>query len=267
MPSPMSRITFFAAPPRSCSFTAAVWSPASRRASPLPVRLPVAAQPLAAPSRSAPLTTATPSGRSARVPIVVPLHLVPLRRRRVAPAVDRVNVSGRRSADVHRRNRTSRPPAEKWDDEPRSGSPPLRRGRTAAYRSADVAVRAVEEEPLDAYSRTVMAVAEAVLPSVASLTVRTGRGTGAGSASVITPDGYLLTSAHVVAGAYARHGGVQQRHHPAGRRRRAGPALGPRGAARPRGRARAGHPRRRRPAAGRASWWSRSATRWAWPAA
>ena len=46
-----------------------------------------------------------------------------------------------------------------------------------------------------------MAVAEAVLPSVASLTVRTGRGTGAGSASVITPDGYLLTSAHVVAGA------------------------------------------------------------------
>ncbi|WP_456788277.1 S1C family serine protease [Cellulomonas sp. P5_C5] len=46
-----------------------------------------------------------------------------------------------------------------------------------------------------------MAVAETVLPSVASLTVRTGRGTGAGSASVITADGYLLTSAHVVAGA------------------------------------------------------------------
>ena len=59
----------------------------------------------------------------------------------------------------------------------------------------------MEEEPLDAYSRTVMAVAEAVLPSVASLAVRTGRGTGAGSASVITADGYLLTSAHVVAGA------------------------------------------------------------------
>lgn len=59
----------------------------------------------------------------------------------------------------------------------------------------------MEPEPLDAYSRTVVAVAEAVLPSVASLTVRTARGTGAGSASVITTDGYLLTSAHVVAGA------------------------------------------------------------------
>jgi S1-C subfamily serine protease len=59
----------------------------------------------------------------------------------------------------------------------------------------------MDEEPLDAYSRTVVAVAESVLPSVASLTVRTARGTGAGSASVITTDGYLLTSAHVVAGA------------------------------------------------------------------
>ena len=47
----------------------------------------------------------------------------------------------------------------------------------------------------------VTAVARAVLPSVASLAVRTSRGEGSGSASVITPDGYLLTSAHVVAGA------------------------------------------------------------------
>jgi len=38
------------------------------------------------------------------------------------------------------------------------------------------------------------------LPSVASLAVRTSRGEGGGSASVITADGYLLTSAHVVAG-------------------------------------------------------------------
>ncbi|ANP73703.1 S1C family serine protease [Cryobacterium arcticum] len=54
---------------------------------------------------------------------------------------------------------------------------------------------------LDAYSKTVMAVATRVLPSVASITVRGPRGAGAGSASVITADGVLLTSAHVVAGA------------------------------------------------------------------
>jgi S1-C subfamily serine protease len=53
----------------------------------------------------------------------------------------------------------------------------------------------------DAYSAVVMAVARAVLPSVASLVVRSRQGDGGGSASVITPDGYLLTSAHVVAGA------------------------------------------------------------------
>ena len=54
---------------------------------------------------------------------------------------------------------------------------------------------------LDAYSRSVISVAETVLPSVASLSVRTARGGGSGSASVITDDGFLLTSAHVVAGA------------------------------------------------------------------
>jgi S1-C subfamily serine protease len=58
-----------------------------------------------------------------------------------------------------------------------------------------------ERDALDAYSAVVTAVADAVLPSVASLTVRRRGGEGGGSASVITPDGYLLTSAHVVAGA------------------------------------------------------------------
>ena len=58
-----------------------------------------------------------------------------------------------------------------------------------------------DDEALDAYSRTIVRVAETVLPSVASLEVRTARGGGMGSASVITADGYLLTSAHVVAGA------------------------------------------------------------------
>jgi S1-C subfamily serine protease len=57
---------------------------------------------------------------------------------------------------------------------------------------------------LDAYSRVVTAVAERLLPTVASLRVLakvTGgrRPVGSGSAVVVTPDGFLLTSAHVVA--------------------------------------------------------------------
>ena len=58
---------------------------------------------------------------------------------------------------------------------------------------------------LDAYSRTVSSVAERLAPSVANLRVsrrlRNGRRVdGGGSAVVITPDGFMLTSAHVVAG-------------------------------------------------------------------
>ena len=60
-----------------------------------------------------------------------------------------------------------------------------------------------EAEALDAYSHAVIAVAERVGPSVASLRVmRRVRGgqvpSGAGSAVTLTPDGYLLTNAHVV---------------------------------------------------------------------
>jgi S1-C subfamily serine protease len=64
-----------------------------------------------------------------------------------------------------------------------------------------IEVAPTEREALDAYSTTVTSVAERVLPSVASLRVgRPGRpGGGAGSAVAITPDGYLVTSAHVVA--------------------------------------------------------------------
>jgi S1-C subfamily serine protease len=58
-----------------------------------------------------------------------------------------------------------------------------------------------ETEALDAYSRVVTTVAEQTLPSVAALAVRTPRGDGAGSAVTFTPDGFLLTSAHVVSGA------------------------------------------------------------------
>ena len=61
-----------------------------------------------------------------------------------------------------------------------------------------------EEEALDAYSRVVTSVAERLAPSVANLRVsRRVRGgrilDGGGSAVVITPDGFTLTSAHVVA--------------------------------------------------------------------
>jgi serine protease Do len=57
-----------------------------------------------------------------------------------------------------------------------------------------------EAEALDAYSRVVTFVAESVSPSVANLRLtRRGRTRGAGSGVAITPDGFLLTSAHVVA--------------------------------------------------------------------
>jgi S1-C subfamily serine protease len=58
-----------------------------------------------------------------------------------------------------------------------------------------------EEDVLDAYSATVSRVAERLLPSVASLRVgrpEAVRREGAGSAVALTPDGLLVTSAHVV---------------------------------------------------------------------
>lgn len=59
----------------------------------------------------------------------------------------------------------------------------------------------VEKGALDAYSRVVTGVATSLLPSVAALAVRTPRGAGAGSAVTFTDDGFLLTNAHVIAGA------------------------------------------------------------------
>jgi S1-C subfamily serine protease len=51
-----------------------------------------------------------------------------------------------------------------------------------------------ERAALDAYSEAVIAVNERLAPSVANL--RSGRGGGSGV--VITADGFVVTSAHVV---------------------------------------------------------------------
>jgi serine protease Do len=64
-------------------------------------------------------------------------------------------------------------------------------------------VRPSDAEALDAYSRVVTEVAEQLAPSVVNLRASrlTARGRsieGGGSGVVITPDGFMLTSAHVV---------------------------------------------------------------------
>src|SRR3982074_212680 len=86
-------------------------------------------------------------------------------------------------------------PAFEWDEDP----------DTLASEGQAEARAEAEEQALDAYSRTVAGVVEQLAPSVANLRVlqSTRRGqvpVGAGSAVVLTPDGFLLTSAHVVSG-------------------------------------------------------------------
>ncbi|HEX8976679.1 MAG TPA: trypsin-like peptidase domain-containing protein, partial [Solirubrobacteraceae bacterium] len=71
-------------------------------------------------------------------------------------------------------------------------------------RASEPARAPADAAALDAYSRAVIAVAEALSPSVANLQVRRrtrrGPGIGAGSGVVISPDGFLVTSAHVIEG-------------------------------------------------------------------
>src|SRR3954471_3059014 len=75
-------------------------------------------------------------------------------------------------------------------------------------RAAASAAPVVDEDDsalLDAYSMAVSAVADALIPSVASLRVTRQMGGwsagGSGSAVAVTPDGFLVTPGHVVGGA------------------------------------------------------------------
>jgi len=75
---------------------------------------------------------------------------------------------------------------------------------TAADRPDDDETLAIEDEALDAYSSAVSTAAARIIPSVASLRIERragGWGGGAGSGLAFTPDGYIVTNAHVVAGA------------------------------------------------------------------
>lgn len=68
----------------------------------------------------------------------------------------------------------------------------------------DARTREIEEDALDAYSTAVSTAAARLIPSVASLRIERrsgGLGSGSGSAVAFTPDGFLVTNAHVVAGA------------------------------------------------------------------
>jgi S1-C subfamily serine protease len=55
-----------------------------------------------------------------------------------------------------------------------------------------------ESDALDAYSRVVVRVADALRPAVVNLSVGRGGRQGSGSGILFTPDGFLLTNAHVV---------------------------------------------------------------------
>jgi len=73
---------------------------------------------------------------------------------------------------------------------------------TSASPLGDAETLAIEDEALDAYSSAVSTAAARIIPSVASLRIerRSGGWGGAGSGVAFTPDGYLVTNAHVVAG-------------------------------------------------------------------
>jgi S1-C subfamily serine protease len=90
-----------------------------------------------------------------------------------------------------------------------SSSPGVDNGGGPGARQAAGPETLPDAEAFDAYSRTVAGVAETLGPSVAHLTVsrRTRRGRrmdGAGSGVAISPDGFMLSAAHVVDGTDGR---------------------------------------------------------------
>src|ERR1700730_9021285 len=95
-------------------------------------------------------------------------------------------------------------PASRDDDVTADGASPASAnlGITPPARGQHLVEELDEGEALDAYSRAVTGVVEQVGPTVVSISRASRRGpAGAASGVAFTPDGYVLTNAHVVAGA------------------------------------------------------------------